>query len=308
MDSICSLCGGNKPLKESHIIPSFVGNWLKKTSATGYLRQVVNPNIRKQDITKQKLLCGECELSFSVHENKFAKNVFVPYVYTELDNWSVAQGIIKEIAYEKWLLKFIISLQWRSVILYNWKDLKVDKPTNDIFQEKIEKVKISWKNYLLGKQTEPGKTSNYILFLQNLSAGEGTLPPNIHPKVNSYLCRAIDTTIAYSRNSIFLFTKLGPIVIISAIIPSFLSGMDDSIVYKQGKLKTAQRLSNTLVNQFLFIDRPRESMDLYKVSENQQKKIEADVIKNVGKGKGINPVLVGYSDFIMSKKQSDKAV
>lgn len=40
---ICALCGKNAELRESHLIPKFVGEWIKRTSATGYLRQVVNP-------------------------------------------------------------------------------------------------------------------------------------------------------------------------------------------------------------------------------------------------------------------------
>ena len=39
----CKLC-----LENSHIIPSFAGNYLKATSATGYLRDAVKPNVRRQ--------------------------------------------------------------------------------------------------------------------------------------------------------------------------------------------------------------------------------------------------------------------
>ena len=44
MNHICALCHESKELKESHFIPKFVGKWLKKTSATGYLRNVDNIN------------------------------------------------------------------------------------------------------------------------------------------------------------------------------------------------------------------------------------------------------------------------
>ena len=36
----CALCGQQKDLRKSHIVPRFVGKWLKSTSATGFLRGV----------------------------------------------------------------------------------------------------------------------------------------------------------------------------------------------------------------------------------------------------------------------------
>lgn len=52
MHGTCALCRDNTELKESHIIPKFVGKWLKRTSATGYLRNIDNINKRQQDIPK----------------------------------------------------------------------------------------------------------------------------------------------------------------------------------------------------------------------------------------------------------------
>jgi hypothetical protein len=44
MHGICALCQDETNLKESHLIPKFVGKWLKRTSATGYLRDIDNIN------------------------------------------------------------------------------------------------------------------------------------------------------------------------------------------------------------------------------------------------------------------------
>src|SRR3989338_3970148 len=49
----------------AHFIPKFVFDWIKKTSATGYLRQAININKRLQDGAKEKFLCLECENKFS---------------------------------------------------------------------------------------------------------------------------------------------------------------------------------------------------------------------------------------------------
>jgi hypothetical protein len=46
----CALCGENKKLRMSHIIPNFVFKWMKETSATGFLRSAENPKKRLQDL------------------------------------------------------------------------------------------------------------------------------------------------------------------------------------------------------------------------------------------------------------------
>lgn len=72
----CAMCGQVKKLCESHIIPKFFGNYIKKNSLTGYLRNPNDVNKRKQDIYKENLLCKDCEEIFSKLETYFQKNIF----------------------------------------------------------------------------------------------------------------------------------------------------------------------------------------------------------------------------------------
>src|SRR5271157_2180494 len=99
----CHLCGQEKQLQQSHVIPKFVYNFIKKTSATGKIRQSVNVSRRLQDGTKDYLYCRSCELLFSKLERYFSLNFFYPYVQGKKDNFS----------YDENLKKFIISLCWR---------------------------------------------------------------------------------------------------------------------------------------------------------------------------------------------------
>jgi hypothetical protein len=62
---LCKLCQANQVIDNSHITPAFVGKWLKQSSATGHMRGAVDPNVRKQDLPKFRLLCEECEELFS---------------------------------------------------------------------------------------------------------------------------------------------------------------------------------------------------------------------------------------------------
>lgn len=73
----CALCGEkNVILKESHSIPKFAYDWLKRTSPTQYIRYSLDVNVRRQDGPKEYLLCGECEGRLSIVEKALAENVF----------------------------------------------------------------------------------------------------------------------------------------------------------------------------------------------------------------------------------------
>jgi hypothetical protein len=302
MINVCKLCGKNREIRQSHIIPSFVGKWMKDTSPTGYLRQGVNPNVRKQDIPKEYLLCNDCEGYFSTFEGEFAKKVFYPYIYQELDEWSVAQGKITTIDYDDWLLKFIISVQWRSLITDRSDDYDSTVKVYEQFGTKISEYIKIWCDYLQGLRSDSGESRHYVIFLQNLASGSGTLPEGLNKRINTYLCRAIDTTLAFSKSNLFLYTKMGPIVLLSALIPEELDKMKKYKVRMKGKLYTAQQLINQRVNQFIFIDRPNEVMGLVdNISKKQQSKINDDTQLGIKDMKGTNSVLIGYSDFMMGK-------
>lgn len=73
----CALCGEkNVILKESHSIPKFAYDWVKKTSPTKYIRYSLDVNVRRQDGPKEYLLCGGCEGRLSIVEKALAENVF----------------------------------------------------------------------------------------------------------------------------------------------------------------------------------------------------------------------------------------
>ena len=75
MTGFCSLCEHDRDLQESHIIPKFVGKWLKKTSATGFLVNANHASKRVQDLITLNLLCRDCEERFSKFETYFAKGL-----------------------------------------------------------------------------------------------------------------------------------------------------------------------------------------------------------------------------------------
>lgn len=110
----CALCESHGPLRESHIIPAFVFDWLMETSATGYMRFGPAPNLRVQDGFKQRLLCDACEQLLSTWESETARSVFRLY---HNDTSAV-------MPYGPWLAKFCASVCWRVLFIFRGLGIK----------------------------------------------------------------------------------------------------------------------------------------------------------------------------------------
>jgi hypothetical protein len=113
MLELCRLCGHERELQESHVVPAFVFKWLKETSSTGSLRFGQQPNKRVQDGYKQRWLCLDCEGRLNVWETQFATQLFHPVNQDGGDN----------IRYGEWLMKVCVSVSWRTLLMMkenNW--------------------------------------------------------------------------------------------------------------------------------------------------------------------------------------------
>ena len=102
----CLLCHETRELRRSHIIPKFVSDWQKASSATGYIRNAKAINVRFQDGDKERWLCDDCEGRLNVWETPTATHVFHPCNRRDPIPYE----------YGPWLLKFAISVSWRSML------------------------------------------------------------------------------------------------------------------------------------------------------------------------------------------------
>ena len=104
MQGFCRLCKQHADLQVSHILPAFVFKWLKKD---GFIRHSAKINKRTQDGAKEKWLCAECEELLCGWEAKFFNSLFHPLCY---------EDALPAISYGDWLLKFCVSVSWRSLL------------------------------------------------------------------------------------------------------------------------------------------------------------------------------------------------
>lgn len=288
MNNICSLCHESKELKESHFIPKFVGKWLKRTSATGYLRNIDNINKRQQDILKDYLLCNDCELLFSGWEKQFSEKMFIPF----LDQKNYV------IEYKDWLAKFCTSLSWRTLIYIKNKNSDFENESA-YFIDQINRAELNLRNFLLGKQDNLYQYEQHIFPLSEINIPPKSL--NLPSNINRYFLRSIGVDVLQGDNNIYIFTKLPTFLILGIVNSNFSSKMRASRVsLKQGICKPAslvmpEYLLGYMKSKALEIQEKRSSM-----SNEQQDKVEKAALDNLDKtadSKSFEAMMHDYNIF-----------
>jgi hypothetical protein len=191
---ICRLCKNAAALQNSHIIPAFVFKWLKSGGA-GHIRHTANINRRVQDGATRKLLCADCEARFNGWETRFSNEIFNPFCYG---------GALPSIAYGDWLLKFCVSVSWRSLI-YIRSDAEFSHYTAKQL-DLVERASEVWAEFLLGRRKNPGQFEQHLIpFGPITNIAKIKFPPNI----NRYLLRMIEIDAGANFSTAFIFSKLG---------------------------------------------------------------------------------------------------
>ena len=234
---ICKLCGGNGELKESHIVPRFVYQWMRKTGGS-YFRGSTEPSVRRQDGTKEHLLCGECEERFSSREAYFKRHVFDPYINHKATN----------IAYDSRLFYFNISIAWR-VLIHDFAHEEIDTHR---FITRLREAEVEWRNYLLTEAIPPTYNETH-LFLTDVMNGN-TQPVR---RMNLYFARAVDGTIASNTTSCSVYWKFARFLSFSAITPFDQSlWIGTRVDPSGGTLVVPQEMKDGILGEFM-VDRAR---------------------------------------------------
>jgi hypothetical protein len=196
------MCEGPGPLRASHIIPRFVFEWLRTTSATGHIRLGEEPNVRAQDGWKPKLLCPTCEGTFSKWEKTFAEQIFVP----------LHTGTQARLPYGPWLLKFSVSISWRILTAFKLIGGLNGFPPQSV--SAAENALKTWREFLLGQRAHPAQHEQHMMPVSML---ESTDDPALPPNFNRYMHRAVDMYVAYNGANTITYAKLGRIVLFGFI-------------------------------------------------------------------------------------------
>jgi len=200
--NICAFCGRRAQLRDSHIIPKFVFDWLRDTSGTGYIRFSHTPNKPVQGGITVPLLCDQCEGAFSIWEKRVSEEVFSP----------LHKNPSQRRLYGKWLAKFSASVAWRVVTFFNQKgDFKHFSPR---LSEAKNQALLKWKSFIEDKETNPGVFELHVIPLDGIeNARDLDLPPNM----TRYFLRSVDIDVACTDKSAFVYAKMCHLLLVGFI-------------------------------------------------------------------------------------------
>ena len=217
----CALCKSERLLKESHIIPQFVLDRIKKNSPTGYLRGgFLNPNQRKQDGDKPKMLCEDCEQLFSQAEREFAENIFEPY--HELGTTSFTYG--------PWLSYFISSVNWRTLHLDNIGFHSEKKIKNEALSV-LNDAETKLENFLLRKRSDIGDMENHILPMFEITGANSQLKePNFFIRTSAFDYTFVDP----DNDGFYICANLAGIMIFTVIRQGKKDVWENTLVQPNG--------------------------------------------------------------------------
>lgn len=186
-----------------------------------------------QDLPKLPLLCGDCEQLFSELESYFASKVFHPI----LDNGK------EEIQYNDNLHRFIISLNWRTLVTAFSDQVKV----HPWIKGYLNRAEETWRRYLLKESSNLGSSEHHLFFVGFIK-GEIDLPKIFQ----WYILRATDSTLASNpEDTVFSFTHFPHFFFISTIFPSTFSDWKSTKIGKRGKFRTKSQINDPSFWDFL---------------------------------------------------------
>ncbi|CAN7757797.1 hypothetical protein LJR130_006949 [Variovorax sp. LjRoot130] len=266
MPELCRLCGQDKPLLLSHILPAFVFKWKRESAGGSHLRSTAEPNLRVQDGVKLRWLCVECEELFSKDERAFAARIFYPFL----------QDSSRRHPYGPWLLRFCCSVSWRLLRLALEKNEFDDWDAESI--EQCRRVEIVWREFLLGKRAHPGDYRQHMVPFDLI---ESTSMDSAAPNINRYLTRMIQMDLCHGRTSIFTFAKLGRFAIFGTVRPDTQRWRGAAVASNEGWVGPRDYELPGALWGYLTDKALAAGAALAGVTEKQQAKIDGAFAKNV---------------------------
>lgn len=260
MKGKCKLYGIETDLKKSHIVPKFAFDYMKKTGGK-YLRGYENPNVRVQDGIKKYLLGEKAEQEFSKRERWFANNIFFPY----------QNNSKKEFEYDENFAYFIISVLWRVILD------QIEHPTSNTKELNfLKEVAEEWREFL----AESKYTRNYN-DLNVLLTDRLTSHTTDSQNADLYMSRYIDATIIINDDysTVGVYVKFLRFMFWSILKGKPTEGENIKVQFNPSIISQPQIVKDDYFGGFIF-SRIREIDNRPSVSEEQQKKIADEIMKN----------------------------
>lgn len=187
MKGICPITLTECEIRDSHIFPKFMYEYLHAHGGSRNFLDFTNPKRISQNGTKTKMLGDETEESFSKREKWFAEKIFVPYNENRLTD--------KDIEYGKELYYYTVSQLWRLIHYSELISIRdnhpVFNPYNEELNELCPKAKEEWRSFLNDEKIPQRFCHFYIMPLKSFLS----MIPVRYFEIEFYIRRCIDGNI-----------------------------------------------------------------------------------------------------------------
>jgi uncharacterized protein YlaI len=224
----CALCHKIRELRQSHIIPKQISRWIKR-DAPGTLFVNLETKRTRQDISKRRLFCDDCERRLSRSESRFRQAILVPYYGRCRVNFPR----------DEWLTRFATSLAFRvGHITLPGLASSVSADRHQRAREMLER----WRVYLLSVDGTPPPSVHELYFLD----GRRVVPPrDIPAEVTSrYLVQTIDPTFIAGPGVMGVYTKILSMLFWAPIEPSDRTGWRGTRINGTGTIRAQKQEVN----------------------------------------------------------------
>lgn len=202
---LCLLCQQTAELQHGHVIPKFVSDWQKSSSATGYIRNTKAINRRFQDGDKAFWLCRACEQLLGSWEAPTAQHVYHPCNRRDPRPYD----------YGPWLLKFATSVSWRTV--HHLLAMNQD----EFLPQAVRLVHAAlrnWREFLRGQRPHPGVFEQHMILFDQIGSMSQIDPSGLPGNFNRFLVRGTCANMAHTNgHPLFVFSKMGRMCVVGFI-------------------------------------------------------------------------------------------
>lgn len=197
----CRLCGTTARLCRSHIIPKFVGDWLRATGVTGRMRTTDVPNRRLEGVPWRHLLCVACEARFNRFETEVCESIFLP----------LHEDQQQRFRYGAAFPRFAVSVAWRMLIM-----LQAEAHLGGLVKlpEQVDSAERTWREYLLEQRGTPAP---YEVQALPLNVATGTLVEDASPLWSRFLLRTVSQTVHCRGGAAYLIVKMARLMVFGTI-------------------------------------------------------------------------------------------
>lgn len=186
----------------SHIIPKFVGDWLRRTGVTGRLRSSKVPGRLVQDLEWRYLLCAHCEARFNQFETEVCERIFLPLHDRKQDRFR----------YGRAFNLFAVSVVWRALVLMR------REGRLQAFDETpggIDATESMWRAFLLGARRTPAPNVVHVFPMDvpvDLKTSE------LSPYWARFVLRTPGWGARYRRGAGYVIVKMARLFVIGVVV------------------------------------------------------------------------------------------